>query len=355
MRTLHVITDRDRRGAQVHALELADGLLAAGIGATVLALAPGIHDDLLDVEALGRQRRSVHALRALRERAKDFDVVVAHGSTTLPACALALPRTQPFVYRQISDPLFWAGSWHRRLRTALFLRRARAIVALSSSIVDVLTRHYRLPASRIAVIPNAVPGGDWPLGTPESRRAARSPLGLPADGFVGISLSALVEEKGVDTAIRAIAPHRHAHLVVVGDGPERERLEGLATSVAPGRVQFLRAVERPQSVLGAADAMLLASRGGDSMPAALIEAGLSGIPSITTSVGAIEDVVINSQTGLVVQPGDELAFIRAVEDLISDMDLSRAWGVAAQEHCAARFTIDAVVPDWVELFHAVTG
>ena len=125
---LHLVTDRDRRGAQVHAMDLAAGLERWGQDTEVVALAPGQHGDLLDIEALGPWRRSPATLRELRQRAADVDVVVAHGSATLSACVLGLAGiSTPFVYRQISDPLFWAGSLARRSRVGAMIRRASRV------------------------------------------------------------------------------------------------------------------------------------------------------------------------------------------------------------------------------------
>ena len=117
MRVLQVVTDRDRRGAQVYATDLAPGLQNLGCAVETVALAPGNHGDQLAIDVLGPSRRSLATFRALRARARSFDVVIAHGTTTLPACAIALSGSGvPFVYRQISDPLFWAATTARRLR-----------------------------------------------------------------------------------------------------------------------------------------------------------------------------------------------------------------------------------------------
>src|SRR5947208_34343 len=147
MRILQLITDRDRRGAQVFALDLADGLRGLGSTVETVALAPGTHGDLLPVRALGRRRLGFDTLRELRRTASRFDVVVAHGSSTLPASALALIGLPvPIAYRQISDPTFWAASLWRRLRVAAFLRRVQAVVALSAEASTTLTRHHWLLA-----------------------------------------------------------------------------------------------------------------------------------------------------------------------------------------------------------------
>src|SRR4051812_300012 len=113
---LQVVTDDDRRGAQVFACDLHDALERREHVVTTVALAPGVVGGL-DLPVLGSKRLAYGTLRALRRLADRHEVVIAHGSSTLPACALGLAASRtPFVYRQISDSLFWAPSRARRLR-----------------------------------------------------------------------------------------------------------------------------------------------------------------------------------------------------------------------------------------------
>jgi glycosyltransferase involved in cell wall biosynthesis len=350
LRVLHVITDRDRRGAQVFASDLAHGLEALGVRNEVVALAPGEHGDLLPIECLGPSRRSWRTIRALRRRAREFDVVVAHGSATLLVSAVGLWGSRvPFVYRQISDPLHWAASLPRRVRVGLFLRQAAGIVSLSPSVAEVVSAHYRLPLSKITVLPNAVPAGPFAPPSEVERATARAKLNLQPDSTVALYVGALAPEKGVDMAIEAAGAIRGLQLVVVGSGPERDRLEELATRVAPGRVHFTGPLDKPVIAMHASDFIVLASKGGDSMPAVLIEAGLCGLAAVSTPVGAISDVVIDGHSGFVVPIDDQARLTAAVKLLADDTQLHRDFGAAARERCLSRFTIEATATGWLDL------
>lgn len=334
-------------------MDLSAGLDRLGCHNEVVALAPGQHGDLLPVEVLGPSRRSPSTLLALRRSAKAADIVVAHGSATLLACAIALVGCRsPFVYRQISDPLHWAGTWPRRLRTGAFLRRATAIVALASTSADVLCRHYRLRPSRITVLPNAVPGGRFATASAEDRARSRSELGLPENAVVVLYIGALAAEKGVDMLVRVVAASPALHLLIVGDGPERDRLRQLAQRAMPGRAYFTGPTRDPASAFHAADVVALPSRAGDSMPAVLIEAGLCGLPTIATPVGAITDVVLDGRTGSVVPVEDEGALAHALGHIVSHPAVRASMGAAARAHCVERFTIEATAPRWLELLLA---
>ena len=177
-----------------------------------------------------------------------FDVVVAHGSSTLPASVLALVGSRvPIVYRQISDPEIWASSWPRRLRVAAFLRRMNAIVALSAAKSRSMKSHYWIrDHPPIAVIPNAVPEDRFRPGAPQEQAKARSVVGLPAHAGVILTIGALAPEKAVDLAIMACAGIPAAFLLVVGYGPQRPKLEALALRRMPGRCFFVGAIDDPR-------------------------------------------------------------------------------------------------------------
>jgi glycosyltransferase involved in cell wall biosynthesis len=356
LRVLHVVTDRDRRGAQVFGMDLADGLGRMKVQNEVVALALGTHGDGLEIECLGPSRRSWRTMRELRSRAKSVDVVVAHGSATLLVASIALLASGvPFVYRQISDPLHWAATWPRRLRVGLYLRRPAAIVALSNLAATVLVQHYRLDRNRIIVIPNAVPDAKFTATQPAERAQVRERFGLRSDLPVAIYVGALAQEKGVDIAIRAAGKISELQLLVVGDGPERPGLEQLASQLGPDRIVFAGALDHPEHALGASDLLVLPSLGGDSMPAVLIEAGLSGLASVTTPVGSITDIVVDGVTGHVVPIDDQTAFDTAVQDLISDPTRRHEFGLAARQHCERHFTIASTAPAWRDLLNEVAS
>jgi glycosyltransferase involved in cell wall biosynthesis len=354
LRILQLISDRDRRGAQVFALDLAVGLGELGATVETVALARGAHGDLLPVRFLGARRFGLQTLNELRRMAVGFDVVVAHGSSTLPASVLALVGIRvPIVYRQISDPEIWASSWSRRLRVAALLRRMSAIVALSSATSRSLKSHYWIRARPpIAVIPNGVPEARFRPPTPEERAEARSILGLPVDADVILSIGALAPEKAVDVAITSAARLPGALLLVVGDGPQRPELEDLAFRRMPGRCFFLGAIEDPRMTYWCADLLLLSSR-SEAMPAVLIEAGLCGLASVSTDVGAVREVIVHGTTGLVVPIDDCREMATAVSGLLSDATRRQGMGVAAAERCCERFTIARTAPTWLDLLSSL--
>ena len=351
MKILHVVTDNDRRGAQVFARDLDAALRVRGHDSRRVALEPGRFGGL-DSPVLSTGGGRFSGLRQLRKEMSEADVTVAHGSSTLLACTLASfgSRKMPFVVRQISETRFWARGWQRRVRVQWYLRNARAVVALAAGPAADLRDYLEVRDTKIFVVPNGVPIPDSERFAGRSQR--RKEFGFGDDTVALAYVGALVPEKGVDRAIEASGSLK-APLLIAGDGPIRQELEDLAERVAPGLVTFVGAVDDPYEVFAAADVMLLPSRGGDSMPAVLIEAGMAALPAVTTDVGAIADVVVNEVTGLVVDRDGDAGFIEAVSKMVGDDATRRAYAQAAQRHCESHFSIEVIAQQYEQVLTEV--
>jgi len=343
---LQVIASTNRRGAEIFATDLGDALAVQGHDVQTVALAPGTADDALPVPTLGRRSLGLPTLRELHRRIKTTPVVVSHGSRALPACWIASQGTgRHFVYRTIHDGVSFARSAARRARVALYLRRASAVVALWPRSADVFMRRYGIPASKIHTIPNAAPVARFPIVDAERRRAARARFGVAPDERVILYLGWLAPEKFPAGTIAACAAVADARLVIAGEGPDRARLEQAARQVAPDRVHFIGGVRHPAEALALADVLLLPAL-AEGMPAVLIEAGLSGLPVVATDVGAVREVVLDGDTGVVVPPGNPVAMTGALRDVLA---APAAMGRRAHEHCLAHFEIGVVAAAWDDL------
>lgn len=345
---LHVVTSTQRRGAETFAVDLAAALGERGLPSAVVALS-GSTGDALDVPALGTTALGPATLRALRRRAAGAPVVVAHGSRTLPACALALAgRRSPVVYRSIGDPAAWSGGTVRRLRTSALLTRTAAVTALWPGAADTVHSLYRVPRARLRVLPNAVPASRCPVPDAAARAAARAALGLPATAPVVAVIGALSPEKCVDDAIAAAAA-ADVHLLVAGDGPGRAALARRAATLLADRAHLVGALPGAGAALAAADVVLCCSR-TEGMPGVLIEAGLSGLPAVATDVGGVAAIVADGETGLLVRPGDVPAMAAALRRALAERD---RLGRAARARCLAAFEIGPVADGWADLLRSL--
>jgi glycosyltransferase involved in cell wall biosynthesis len=318
-----------------------------------VALAPGPHGGGLGVPLLGwrligERPLAAGTLRRLRREAAGAAVVVAHGSWTLPACAFAFAGMRiPLVYRSISDPAQWGTTTARRVRVRAYLRRAHAVVALTTGSAAMIQSMYGVPGDRVTVIPTGVsPEQHLPAGA-AARRAARKQFGIPEDADVGVVLGALSPEKDVGLAIDAAAALPRIHLVIAGDGPEREALEERAARVAPGRVHFVGSVRDPAPVFAAADLVLLTSR-TEGLPAVLIEAGMRELPAVATDVGFVREIVADGETGVLIEPRSQSELVSAITGVLRD---GSHLGTNARRCYLAQFELSRVVDRWEVLLN----
>jgi len=275
--------------------------------------------------------------------ARENDYVISHGSRALPACWAAQEFSRRrFVFRSIGDAVFWASSPTRRARVTMYLHKAEAVVALWAASADSLTERYHVPRERITVIPTGVPADRFPAVDTALRATARAALALDDERPIVLYLGWLSPEKGPQVAINAMTKLPDALLVVAGDGPQRADVERLAADVAPGRVRFLGAVDDASAVMSACDVFVLPAS-IEGLPAVLIEAGLTGLPVVATDIGAVREVIIDDETGIVVPPDEPAALAAAVSAALRD-----GAGLAAnlRQHCLDRFEINVVAQRW---------
>jgi len=191
--------------------------------------------------------------------------------------------------------------------------------------------HARRAQTRMEVSPMGVAD---PPSDPIDRKRARRELGIK--GFTALSLGRLVAIKGIEDAIHGAARVDVA-LWVAGEGPERPRLERLA-STSGARVRFVGHVTgtHKQALLSAADAFVLPSRRLDSgrtegTPTALLEAMAAGLVPVAAGVGGVVDLIDNGVNGLLFEHGRDQQLGLALARLRSDAALRHALSTGARD------------------------
>lgn len=235
------------------------------------------------------------------------------------------------------------GTISRRLRR-LTLDGAAAVFAVSRFTGGLLSQ-LGVAGERIQVVANGV---DLQLFSPRPREEARRLLGVFAPRML-LAVGRLVPRKGFDTAIQAFtaiaARHPDTVLVIVGEGPDKERLHCLAGPLCrAGRILFrgeATALELAH-YYSLADVLVMPSRDEkdgsvEGFGLVFLEANACGTPVIGSWCGGIPDAVEHGINGLLVQPNavDELAM--ALERLLSDGDLLLRLATGGLER-AASFT-----------------
>jgi glycosyltransferase involved in cell wall biosynthesis len=179
----------------------------------------------------------------------------------------------------------------------------------------------------VSVLPNPAPD-------PAEAVAVAPPAPPPVLAFVG----RLTAAKNLDVAVHAVEHLPEATLLVIGDGEERQRLEGLAGE----RVLFLGAQPRAEvlGLLATADVAVLPSA-WENFPHAAVEALAMGTPVVATRVGGVPEIIRDGENGILVPAGDEAAFTDAVARVLHD-DALRLRLAEAAAPSVSRFAADAV-------------
>jgi glycosyltransferase involved in cell wall biosynthesis len=172
---------------------------------------------------------------------------------------------------------------------------------------------------------------------------------------VFVYVGRLVWWKGVELLIRAQnAVGANARLIVIGDGPERARLEREARAANAGRIEFRGFLPQSEiaTILARSTALVLPSLrecGG----AVILEAFASGIPAIATDWGGPQDYV-TAETGILVPPVGEEGFIQglasAMDALIKNPERARAMGAAARRRAERHYSWAAKAQAMIGLY-----
>jgi glycosyltransferase involved in cell wall biosynthesis len=350
---VHLLPVDVLRGAQVYARALRDALGAGADRHHIVTLfassASGVGVDMSLGVPAARPRKAGFDPRAamrLRGALRDLrpDVVVAHGGEPLKYAALVRSPGARLVYLKIG-----LSGGALRVRPQLWLlraaaRRADVIAAVSEEMADEARRLLGGPAERTVVIPN---GRDPHTFRPGTSRRRNDQLRV---AFVG----ELTPEKRPELfccVVRALRERGAApEAVLVGDGPLRDTLDPIARSA---EVKMLGRRRDVAAILAASDVLVFPGAGREGMPGVLIEAGLCGVPVVTTDVPGARDIVENGATGFVVDVDDEAALIEQVGRLVSDAALRRRLGAAARDHCVERFSIQASARRWQPVLDAL--
>ena len=296
------------------------------------------------------------AIWRLCRRAR-YDVIHVHWPLPLALFGWAAQRARPagLVTTFYGVELRWVKTAMPFLRGFLrwAARRSDRVVAISSYTAAEVRELVQLP---IEVIPYTT---SLPPPPPVPRTARRSP-GAP---FTVLFVGRLVERKGVShlvDAVNLLLPGAEVRLVIVGDGPERARIEARVRDRGlDGRVAVRGQVSDAelQAAYAGADAFVLPAvvdRRGDTegLGVVLLEAMNHRVPVIASAIGGITDIVEDGVSGLLVPPGDAPALAAALGRLAGAPDLAAGLGEAGYRRLRERFGWDAITRRWLDVYAA---
>jgi glycosyltransferase involved in cell wall biosynthesis len=139
-------------------------------------------------------------------------------------------------------------------------------------------------------------------------------------------------------------------LLIVGDGPERGRLEALVKQLGLEDTVLLTGARTDvPDVLAALNVAVLSSD-YEGIPLSILEFMDAGKPIVATDVGGIPEVIEDGVHGVLVPPRDEAALVAAAADVLRDPEAAREMGARARERCRREFSLDRTVERLQQLY-----
>ncbi len=361
MRILHTESSIGWGGQELRILTEAQGMLARGHQVTLLTpesadIYPAARARNIPVVALPMEKKRPQALLAARrwlagQRGR-FDVINTHSSTDSWLVALAratLGDMPPIVRtRHVSTRV------HKDRATRWLYQTASAhIVTAGEALRAQLARENGFALERMTSVPTGI---DLARFRPMDRIAARREAGLHERLALGI-VATLRDWKGHDYLLDAwarLAP-RFAdwQLVVIGEGPQRARLEARVAADGLASVRFVGNQDNVPMWLSSLDLFTLPSFGDEGVPQAIMQAMACSLAVVATPVGAIEEAVQRGRTGLIVPPRDATALAAALGALMEDSARRTAMGRAGREYAVAHFGIERMLDKMEAVFRQV--
>jgi len=231
------------------------------------------------------------------------------------------------------------------------LYHANHIITISQSTKDVMVKKLNVPIEKITIVSN---GYDEKLFHSLNKNIIRNKLSLPLDKKIVLSVGNIVPIKGHINLVKAaeiiINKHKDILFIIVGEGPEKKKLE---KEIKKNNIEnnFILVGPKPHKEIpfwiNACDIFTIPSL-NESGPVVLFEALACGKPVIGTKVGLIPEIIQNDKLGLIVPPGDVNVLTKGILNA-----LESRWDKKYIQNSIKDFTWDKISVKILEIYNSV--
>ena len=382
IRVLRVIARLNMGGPAIHVTNLAAGLETRGYHTTLVAgslawgedsmafLAERLGVSVVSVPEIQREISVLHDLRSVRRIASIVREERPHILHTHTAKAGAIARAAALLAADARPPVV-LHTFHGHVlkgyfkpgRTAVFreverslARASDVLVAVSPEVRDDLVELGVAPREKFAVVRLGIPLAER-LDDATAERDYRRLYGISPGAFVVGWVGRMTGVKATGAVLEIVRATRDrgvdAVLCMVGDGPDRDRLEQLARDLGVARECFFAGYQ--SEIAGfyrLFDAFVLPSV-NEGTPVSAIEALASGTPVVANRVGGVPDVVRDGEDGFLVEAGDVEGAARRLADLAADPALRARLGASGRARVLERYSVARLVDDVDRLYRAL--
>ncbi|EDP60105.1 glycosyltransferase [Vibrio sp. AND4] len=237
-----------------------------------------------------------------------------------------------------------------RDRLSLGLHLSPKLICVSKDVgQEILKDGY--PAECLHVVHNGVS-----IGQQSAPIDVKQQLSIPHQAFVFISVGSLIKRKGFDRLIHAIRMHCYhqynPHLVVVGDGEERNALTALAIDLGvEDRVHFVGEQHNAESWMrGTVDAFISGAY-QEAFGLVLGEAALANLPIIAPNTGGIPELFKHNHSALLYKNNSMASLLNTIQQIIHDAPLREKLAKNANQHAKQNLSVAASVKAIEDIYH----
>jgi glycosyltransferase involved in cell wall biosynthesis len=358
-RILQIIPTLDRAGAEKQLCLLAQGLPRDEFEVQVCALTRGgpLAEELaaagIPVVVIGKRwKLDPQAFWRLREQVARFQPDLIH-TWMFAANAYGYAVARACGVKNVVAGQRCVDPWKSRPQLAIdriLARRCRRVVVNSEGVRDFYVQHGT-PAEQLQVIANGVALPDPPAAT---RRQLLAELELPEDSRLIGLVGRLWPQKRAKDAIWAAdllkVIRNDVHLLVIGDGPHRDRLRRFRDQVRiVDKVHFLGERGDVPRLMPHFD-VLWSTSGYEGQSNAILEAMAAGVPVVATDIPGTRELVLPDVTGFLVRVGDRAGFAKYTERVLNDSALATRLSIAARHRAESEFSVQKMIARHAELY-----
>jgi len=352
MKVLHLHKLTGISGSERHLLELLPALRAAGADARFLGLdvpdsdAPRFYARLDELGIPYRRircgldlspRLALDAIRAVRAERPDLVHTHLVHADVYGALAATATRT-PYVSTRHNDDRYLLGPF--RYVDRAFARGARSVIAISDAVRAFLEAAGHDPRKLVTIRYGLDELPVTPsLPSPED-------AGIPPDAPLVLAVGRLIEQKDHATLLRAFAlvleRRPDARLAILGAGPLAGATRARAGELGIGNAVILPGRLEIRDWLEHADVFVHTAR-WEGFGIVLLEAMLASLPVVATRVSAVPEIVVDGETGVLVDAGDAETLAAQLDRLLSDRTLAARLGRAGRTRALEEFSVERMV------------
>lgn len=240
-----------------------------------------------------------------------------------------------------------------------FLSGTRAIIALSESHARYLEEVDGVDPRKITIIENGIVPENYRRTAPATVEALRREFGFGPTDRVIIMVAGLRPEKAHESVIEAArlltADGMAARFLLVGDGPRRSELEGMARERGVSeRITFAGERRDVADLLHLASVLVLPSHPRvETLPLSIMEAMAAGVPVVASRVGSIPDMIQDGVNGRMISPANARELANAIAELLANPDLARRMAAAGERTVTEKYTLERMTFKYANLLETL--